>query len=39
MKLVKIPEELEMDITYASGVDPFQFVNFDDYRDIIKCSR
>lgn len=34
----KASEEMEMDITYASGIDPFQFVNYDDFRDKIKCS-
>lgn len=31
-------EEMELDISYASGIDPFQFVNYDDFRDKIKCS-
>lgn len=31
-------DELEMDISYASGIDPFQFANYDEFRDKIKCS-
>lgn len=31
-------DKLEMDISYASGKDPFQFLNYEDFKDKIKCS-
>lgn len=34
----KASDELEIDISYASGIDPFQSVNYNDFRDKIKCS-
>lgn len=34
----KASNELEMEISYASGIDPFQFVNYNDFSDKIKCS-
>lgn len=34
----KAADKLEMDFTYESGIDPFQFVNYECSKDIIKCS-